>query len=236
MKSKSREQIIAEQESIGNVKISKEEFNNLNFNECFYIPLGFTGALYFAPRDVVYPDEKIGCGDEFYDEEENWIICGRNNYQDSANIDLCPSCQKKKEERDDYKYLCPSCREKKKDNQTRQQDVRKNDLGETNPHLDLSAEHIPADDIHNQDCLGNENVSENKGSDIHSNILPDCNIQQSKIFENDIKLIDKRVNYIKTIKPNSVKVYHKELLENCIFELEEIKKGFLKIKEKWGKI
>jgi hypothetical protein len=117
----SRTEIIKAQESIGNVEISKNSFGNLERNGEFAIWLK-EDIIYFAPRDVVYPDEKIGCGEEFYGGCPNLKICGKNNY-------LCPSCQKKK------------------DNHTRQQDVRKNDLGETNPHLSLSAEHIPAEDI-----------------------------------------------------------------------------------------
>ena len=79
----SRADIIKAQESIGNVEINKEKFDNLPDDCCKgWISItnkedyeGYDSDIYFAPRDVIYSvpqklvqnkitDEKIGCGKE----------------------------------------------------------------------------------------------------------------------------------------------------------------------------
>ena len=45
-----------------------------------------------SPEDTL---KSKGCGSEFYDELENWVICGKANYSGDDKIQLCPECLKK---------------------------------------------------------------------------------------------------------------------------------------------
>jgi phenolic acid decarboxylase len=60
---KSKSQIIAEQESIGNVEITRKQFDDFCFQNELRVRNN-EGSIYFAPREVVHPEEKIGCGKE----------------------------------------------------------------------------------------------------------------------------------------------------------------------------
>jgi RecJ-like exonuclease len=107
---KTKSQIIAEQKSIGNVEISEEQYNRLTGVGEMRIWMDNT-FLNFAPREVVHPEEKIGCGavhilgftvgyknmDEMQ-KDCNRIteVCGDFNLSLNKVI-LCPSCQKKKD-------------------------------------------------------------------------------------------------------------------------------------------
>jgi hypothetical protein len=202
MKPKSKSQIIAEQESIGNVEISKEEFNNLNFNECFYIPLSFTEALYFVPREVVHPEEKIGCG------EDVCANCGLDISQHYG--DYCPE----QINGESYKKFVPSCQKKQdaKDNHSPHSEAS---CSEDNPMLKRTeiAEEPEVNLCKDHKQKFGEEMS---GSDI----------QQFKIFEDILGLIDEKFSEAK------FKTY-------CGFELwlkSDIEDLKLKIKEKWGKI
>jgi hypothetical protein len=59
---KTKSQIIAEQESIGNVEISEEEYNRLTGDGEMRIWINNT-YLNFAPRSVVHPEEKAAQND-----------------------------------------------------------------------------------------------------------------------------------------------------------------------------
>ena len=66
----SRADIIKAQESIGNVEISEEQFNDWELEnkvEVSYREGKYISFLYFAPRSIVHPEEKIGCGENEID-------------------------------------------------------------------------------------------------------------------------------------------------------------------------
>jgi hypothetical protein len=92
---KPKSQIIAEQESIGNVEITLEQYHTLDKARYIYENGEY---LYFAPRDVVYPDEKIGCGKGF--EMYNPITC----FQSPCESRIWVECNKE--------HLCPACQQK----------------------------------------------------------------------------------------------------------------------------
>jgi hypothetical protein len=111
---KSKSQIIAEQESIGNVEITEEQFNDWELEnkvEVSYREGKYISFLYFAPRDVVYPDEKIGCGKETcVDIFHKSVKCGERYY---GEIILCPACQKKKDNHTESGKALAGCRNTK---------------------------------------------------------------------------------------------------------------------------
>jgi hypothetical protein len=172
---KDRKQIIAEQESIGNVEITMNKWFELESLDLESSRINYEkGILYFAPREVVYPEEKIGCG-KLIGDNTIGFICGKHKTI-KGNIMLCPSCQKKQ------------------DNHTRQQDVRKNDLGETNPHLSLSAEHIPAEDIPSSKIFEDEILKEVMQDKINMELFTlDQNTIIQEVIRKTIKLTKEKM-------------------------------------------
>jgi hypothetical protein len=105
----SRADIIKAQESIGNVEINKEKFDNLPDDCCKgWISItnkedyeGYDSDIYFAPRDVIYPEEKIGCGKEESCDILNRQLGDCEIFDGDKIVWRCPeynpSCQKKKD-------------------------------------------------------------------------------------------------------------------------------------------
>jgi hypothetical protein len=125
---KSKTQIIAEQESIGNVEISREKYDSLLFfgkdcikyNRC-------EEYIYFAPRSVVHPEEKIGCG------EEICANCRHTKEMHGGQVRSDKQCREMipcnaGETRCPCKKFVPSC-QKKKDNHSpaEQEDLESSD-------------------------------------------------------------------------------------------------------------
>ena len=99
MKSKSREQIIADQESIGNVKITEEQYGLIKIGSGEIQISLLDEDIYFAPRDVVYPKEKQDVKDnhsseikahvESKDEEPEQVgLCSRESNSSGSDNQL----------------------------------------------------------------------------------------------------------------------------------------------------
>jgi hypothetical protein len=203
---KSKSQIIAEQESIGNVEITEEELcancghlRKEHYNKqtptgkifmCCHFDKKYCGCKKFTPREVVHHEETEAFGGKLLISDEEKIGCGKdmgewycgnlgfNVKTGKMEVCLCPSCQKKQDNHSQNKELAGSV------------ESAIPDATDEEPELHTR-----------KDCI-------RAGSDIPS----------SKIFEDIIKLIEK--NFKK-----------RDNLD--IDEWEEIKS---KIKEKWGKI
>jgi hypothetical protein len=106
---KSCTEIIKAQESIGNVEITQKQYGNFCYNGELIVRSN-DGSIFFAPREVVHPEEteafggkllisdeeKIGCGKEFkkYWNSKVVYLCGQMYL---GEIILCPSCKEKKD-------------------------------------------------------------------------------------------------------------------------------------------
>ena len=111
---KSRADIIKAQESIGNVEISWNQYLDFRNEHEFEVCMSAEPNLYFAPREVVYPDEKIGCGVKIMSVNGKDIKCGEFALGKIRYCNHCHECQKKQDANKIFEDVINICDEELK--------------------------------------------------------------------------------------------------------------------------